>query len=72
MTDYPYRALCSHFFSVYEIPGSADHAGLLKVGDTSFTLPNRASELTVCDSAYTHPTMGKYYDKIHKVDCDRV
>ncbi len=28
MTDCPYIALCSHFlFYVYEIPGSADHAG---------------------------------------------
>ncbi len=59
MTDYTYSAPCSYFFCVYEIPGSADHAGLLKVGDTSFTLPNRASELMVCDSAYINPTMGK-------------
>ena len=37
MTDYPYIAPCSYFLIyVYEIPGSVDHAGLLKVGDTSF------------------------------------
>ena len=37
MTDYPYSAPCSYFLIyVYEIPGSVDHAGLLKVGDTSF------------------------------------
>ena len=36
MTDYPYSAPCSYFLIyVYEIPGSVDHAGLLKVGDTS-------------------------------------
>ena len=36
MTDYPYIAPRSHFLIyVYEIPGSVDRAGLLKVGDTS-------------------------------------
>ena len=36
MTDYPYIAPCSYFLiHAYEIPGSVDHAGLLKVGDTS-------------------------------------
>ena len=36
MTDYPYIASCSYFLiSVYEIPGSVDHAGLLKVGEIS-------------------------------------
>ena len=36
MNDYPYIAPCSRFLIyVYEIPGSADHAGLLKVGDTT-------------------------------------
>ena len=36
MTDYPYSAPCSYFLIyVYEIPGSVDHSGLLKVGDTS-------------------------------------
>ena len=36
MMDYPYIAPCSHFLIyVYEIPGSVDHAGLLKVGDTN-------------------------------------
>ena len=35
MTDYPYIAPCSYFLIyAYEIPGSVDHAGLLKVGDT--------------------------------------
>lgn len=37
MTDYPYSAPCSYFLIyVYEIPGSVDHTGILKVGDTSF------------------------------------
>ena len=32
MMDYPYSAPCSYFLIyVYEIPGSVDHAGLLKV-----------------------------------------
>ena len=32
MTDYPYIAPRSYFLIyVYEIPGSVDHAGLLKV-----------------------------------------
>lgn len=32
MTDYPYIAPCSYFLIyVYELPGSVDHAGLLKV-----------------------------------------
>ena len=36
MTGYPYIAPCSYFpIYVYEIPGSVDHAGLLKVGETS-------------------------------------
>ena len=36
MTDYPYSAPCSCFLIyVYEIPGSVDHAGILKVGDTT-------------------------------------
>ena len=36
MTNYPYIAPCSYFLIyVYEIPGSVDHAGLLKVGDAS-------------------------------------
>ena len=48
MTDYPYIAPRSYFLIyVYEIPGSVDHAGLLKVGDTSFKSPTKASELTV-------------------------
>ena len=48
MTDYPYIAPCSYFLIyVYEIPGSVDHAGLLKVGDTSLKSPKKASELTV-------------------------
>ena len=48
MTDYPYRAPCSHFLVyVYEIPRSADRAGLLKVGVMSFKSPKEASELTV-------------------------
>ena len=35
--NYPYIAPCSYFLIyVYEIPGSVDHAGLLKVGETSF------------------------------------
>ena len=48
MTDYPYIAPCSYFLIyVYELPGSVDHAGLLKVGDTSFKSPKKPSELTV-------------------------
>ena len=36
MKDYPYIAPCSYFLIyVYEIPGSVDHAGILKVGDTT-------------------------------------
>ena len=60
MTDYPYRAPCSYFLVyVYEIPGSADHAWLLKVGDASFKLPKKVGELAVCGSVYVQPTMGK-------------
>ena len=45
MTDYPYRTLCSHFlFYVYEIPGSADHRGLLKVRDMSFKSAKKVSD----------------------------
>ena len=48
MTDYPYSAPCSYFLIyVYEIPGSVDHAGLLKVGDTSLKSPKKPSELAV-------------------------
>ena len=48
MTDYPYSAPCSYFLIyVYEIPGSVDHAGLLKVGDTSVKSPKKPFELTV-------------------------
>ena len=36
MTDHPYSAPCSYFLIyVYEIPGSVDYAGILKVGDTT-------------------------------------
>lgn len=36
MTDYPYIAPRSYFLIyVYEIPGSVDHAGLLKVGNAA-------------------------------------
>ena len=59
MTDYPYCALCSHFFCVYEIPGSADHVGLLKVWNASSKSPKKAGELAVCGSVYVQPTMGK-------------
>ena len=42
MTDYPYRAPCSYFLVfVYEIPGLADHAWLLKVRDASFKSPKK-------------------------------
>lgn len=48
MTDYPYIAPCSYFLIyVYEIPGSVDHAGLLKVWETTVKSPKKASELTV-------------------------
>ncbi len=60
MTDYPYRAPCSHFLVyVCEIPRSADRAGLLKVGVMSFKSPKKAFERTVCGSVYVQPTMGK-------------
>ena len=40
MTDYPYIAPCSYFLIyVYEIPGSVDHAGILKVGETTTKSP---------------------------------
>ena len=32
---------------LHAIPGSGDHTGLLKVGDTSFKSQKNASELTV-------------------------
>ena len=72
MTDYPYSAPCSYFL-IYmcEIPGLADHAGHLKVGGTSFKSPKKASALAVWGSVYVLPAMGNY-DKIYKVDCDRV
>ena len=48
MTDYPYIAPRSYFLIyVYEIPGSVDHAGLLKVGDTSLKSLKNPFELTV-------------------------
>ncbi len=48
MTDYPYIAPCSYFLIyVYEIPGSVDRAGLLKVGGTAIKSPKKPSELTV-------------------------
>ncbi len=48
MTDYPYSAPCSHsLVYMHEIPGSADRAGLLKVGNISFMSPKKASELMV-------------------------
>ena len=48
MTDYPYSAPRSYFLIyVYEIPGSVDHAGLLKVGETTIKSPKNPSELTV-------------------------
>jgi len=31
---------------VYELPGSVDHAGILKVGDTSFESSKSSAELT--------------------------
>ena len=37
MTDCPYSAQCLYsLISVYEIPGLAEHTGILQVGDTSF------------------------------------
>lgn len=47
MTNYPYIAPCSFFLIyVYEIPGSVDHVGILKVGDTTIKSLKKASELT--------------------------
>ena len=46
MMDYPYIAPCSHFLIyVYEIPGSVDHAGLLKVGNTTIKTANNRPSL---------------------------
>lgn len=46
--NYPYIAPCSFFLIyVYEIPGSVDHAGILKVWDTTIKSLKKASELTV-------------------------
>ena len=48
MTNYPYIAPCSYFLvRSYEIPGSVDHVGILKVGDTTIKSLKKASELTV-------------------------
>lgn len=48
MTDYPYIAPCSYsIIYAHALPGSVDHAGLLKVGDTTIKSPKEASELTV-------------------------
>ena len=48
MTNYPYIAPCSYFLIyVYEIPVSVDHAGILKVGDTTIKARKKASDLTV-------------------------
>ena len=34
MTDYSYTAPCSYFLIyVYDLPGTVDHAGILKIGD---------------------------------------
>ena len=42
--DYPYIAPCSYFLIyVYEIPGSVDHAGILKVGDTTIKTAKKAN-----------------------------
>ena len=45
MTDCPYSAQCLYsLISVYELPGLAEHTGILKVGDTSFKSPKKASD----------------------------
>ena len=45
---YPYSSPCSYFLIyAYEIPGSVDHKGILKVGDTSFKSLKKAAELPV-------------------------
>ena len=47
MTDYSYIAPCSYFLIyVCEIPGSVDHAGLLKVGGTAIkSMPKERCEV---------------------------
>ena len=53
MTNYPYIAPCSYFLvRSYEIPGSVDHVGILKVGDTTIKSLKKASELTVNSKLY--------------------
>ena len=44
---------------LHAIPGSADRAGLLKVGNMSFMPPKKAFGLTVCGSVYVYPALGK-------------
>lgn len=44
---------------LHAIPGSADRAGLLKVGNMSLMSPKKAGELAVCGSVCVQPTMGK-------------
>ena len=46
MTDYPYIASCSYFrIYAYGNPGSVDHAGILKVGDTTIKTANNRPSL---------------------------
>lgn len=62
MTDYPYIAPCSYFLIyVYEIPGSVDHAGILKVGGTTIKTAKKAPELTVNRSVFDMASFGKIY-----------
>lgn len=62
MTDYPYSAPCSYFLIyVYEIPGSVDHAGCLKVGDTTIKTAKKASEFAMNSIAFATPSFGKIY-----------
>ena len=44
---------------LHAIPGSGNHTGLLKVGDTSLKSPKKAFGLTVCGSVYVYPALGK-------------
>ena len=62
MTDYSYTAPCSYFLIyVYELPGSVDHAGILKIGDTSFKSPKKPSELMMNSIALDMASFGKIY-----------
>ena len=54
MTDYPYIAPCSYsIIYAHALPGSVDHAGLLKVGDTSLKSPKKPWQQLLLTSSPT-------------------